>query len=424
MTRHLAFLALALLTTFAPATLAETPTQAEAAGLDADRLERIDQHFEQRIAEGEMIGGQALIWRKGTLAYESTWGMRDREKGLPVEEDTLFRIYSMSKPITSVAVMMLFEEGHFGLADPVGNYLPELADLEVWMEGADPETGEPTAGPEPSPRPVTIRDLLRHSSGFSYGLFSRTPVDEMYVENNILLEANIAELVSDLSELPLLYTPGTRWHYGVSTDVLGRLVEVVSGKSFGEFLEERLFAPLGMKDTRFRLREGEDERLAKLYARVQDEEGKTAFVDAPPEWSAHIGPDGTFESGGGGLLGTAHDYLRFCRMLLNGGELDGQRILSRKTVELMASDHTSTLEAPYPFPGFGFGLGFAVVLHPGTAGELGSPGAYRWAGAAGTGFFIDPAEEMVAVFMTQFLDSQGGQLRKEMRRLAYQAIDD
>jgi CubicO group peptidase (beta-lactamase class C family) len=330
----------------------------------------------------------------------------------------------MSKPITSVAVMMLYEEGHFALEDPVGKYLPELAELELWVEGKDPETGEMTGGPEPAPRPITIRDLLRHSSGFSYGIFSTSAVDKMYVDNNILLEKDLAELVSDLSELPLLYAPGTRWHYGVSIDVLGRLVEVVSGKSFGEFLEERLFAPLGMKDTRFRLRPGEEERLAKLYARTQDEEGKTVFVDAPPEWSAHIGPDATFESGGGGLLSTAHDYLLFCRMLLGGGELDGKRILSRKTVELMASDHTATLDVPYPFPGYGFGLGFAVVLHPGTAGELGSAGAYRWAGAAGTGFFIDPAEDMVAVFMTQFLDAQGGKLRKEMRRLAYQAIDD
>ena len=383
-------------------------------GLDPARLERISDHFRKHLESGEMRGGQALIWRKGEVAYSETWGLRDHQGEKPVEEDTLFRIYSMTKPITSVAVMMLYEEGHFLLRDPASRFLPELAELSVI--GTDGEKAPP----------ITIRDLLRHTSGMTYGLFSGTPVDRAYLDAGILTEDTIGEMVKNLGELPLLFPPGSRWHYSVSTDVLGRLIEVVSGKSFGEFLEERLFEPLGMDDTSFTVPASKADRFARLYARVPGENGGLTFGEPPEGWNRTYAPGATFQGGGGGLVSTAGDFLRFCRMLLGDCQLDGVRILSRKSVELMRTDHMGDVAVKYPFPGHGFGLGFTMVTDPGAGGELGSVGAYRWAGAAGTGFFIDPREEMIGIFMTQVLPAASGQSvhRKEFRRLAYQAIGD
>lgn len=393
-------------------------------GFDPARLARIDKHFAGHVAEGEMIGGLGMIWRKGELAYLGSWGQRNRERGLPVAEDTLFRIYSMSKPITSVGVMILYEEGHFRLNESVAKFLPELAELQIVRPQVDAETGKTTFTYAKAERPITIRDLLRHTSGMTYGLFSNTEADRLYRENGVLEEAQLAEMVDHLGELPLLFEPGSGWHYGVSTDVLGRLIEVVSGQRFGEFLEKRIFAPLRMNDTGFTVAAADAERFAHLYARVLGGDGVARLVDAPKEWSLNYHPGATFESGGGGLVSTAADYLRFCRMLLNEGELDGERVLSRKSVELMRADHMGDVAGKYPHPGHGFGLGFTVVTDPGAVGELSTIGSYRWAGAAGTGFWIDPAEEMIGIFMTQVLPLGESVHRKEFRNLAYQAIID
>jgi len=393
-------------------------------GLAAERLARISEHFSRHVEEGEMIGALGMIWRRGKLAFLETWGERNREQALPVTADTLFRIYSMSKPITSVGVMMLYEEGHFRLSDPVSRFLPALAKLEVAHQGIDPETDEPTITYNPAQNLITIRDLLRHTSGMTYGVFSDTEVDRLYRESGILGEEEIAEMVAHLGELPLLYEPGTQWHYGVSTDVLGRLIEVVSGQRFGDFLRQRLFEPLQMNNTSLTVSEANKERFAHLYAHIPEKDGASRFADAPQEWSRTYHQGATFQSGGGGFVSTAADYLRFCRMLLNEGELDGARILSRKSVELMRVDHMGDVPGEYPDPGHGFGLGFTMVTDTGAAGELGSVGAYRWAGAAGTGFWIDPAEEMIGIFMTQVLPSGESVHRKEFRSLAYQAIVD
>jgi CubicO group peptidase (beta-lactamase class C family) len=398
--------------------------QTETTGLDPERLARISEHFSKHVKQGEMVGALGMIWRHGELAFLETWGERNRAKNLPITEDTLFRIYSMSKPITSVGVMMLYEEGHFRLGDPVSKFLPELANLEVASQAIDPETGEPTTTYAPAKHSITIRDLLRHTSGMTYGIFSDTEVDRLYRERGILGEAKISETVAHLGELPLLYEPGTQWHYGVSTDVLGRLIEVISGQSFGEFLRKRLFKPLQMNQTSLTVSEADQERFAHLYAHIPAKDGPPRFADAPKAWNRTYHHDATFQSGGGGFVSTAADYLRFCRMLLNEGALDGARILSRKTVELMRVDHMASVAGKYPYPGHGFGLGFTMVTDLGAAGELSSIGAYRWAGAAGTGFWIDPKEQMIGIFMTQVLPAKESVHRKEFRLLAYQAIID
>lgn len=418
----------------APSTADLAVVEPSAVGLDAERLARIDQRFVAYTEAGEWVGGMGLIARRGEVAFLELWGQRDREQGLPVEEDTIFRIYSMSKPVTSVAVMMLFEEGHFGLWDPIARYIPELADLQVLEDVSDPDAGEPTTRLRPAARQPTILDLLRHSAGLTYGYFGNTPVDRMYRERQILAgQADLAELVHELGQLPLLYDPGTRWHYSVATDVLGRLVEVVSGQPFESFLKARIFDPLGMVDTGFTVPAAKRPRFAQLYSPKAAGDGDELWLEGSTRGALEVArqeldqvfrPEATFQSGGGGLVSTAHDYLRFCHMILGGGALDGHRILSRKTLELMAQDHTRGLERPYPVPGVGFGLGFDVVEEPGRLGELSSKGLLSWAGAAGTGFWIDPEEEMVGIFMTQIIPHTGLTYRKQFRHLAYQAIAD
>jgi CubicO group peptidase (beta-lactamase class C family) len=420
-------------------------TRPNRVGFDPERLDRISQFMNARVADGTMVGGMGMIARKGKVVFTDTWGMRDREAGEPMTEDTIFRIYSMSKPITSVAVMMLYEEGHFFLNDPIARYLPELAELELAVSTADGETktvsdgtrsrtigtgDESKVGMMRAPRrQPTIRDLLRHTSGMTYGVFGNTEVDRKYRELGVLSsQANLQDFVSTLGQAPLQYEPGSRWHYSVSVDVQGRLVEVISGMRFGEFLEQRLFKPLGMNDTSFTVPEEKLDRFAQLYrpqaVEGSDSDGRgktTELVVARERANRNYRPGATFESGGGGLVATTADYMRFSQMLLNGGELDGVRILSPKTVELMTTDQLGDVTKPFGRKGVGFGLGFAVMLDKGQIGELGSDGEYNWGGLAGTRFWIDPEEELIGIFMVQSVPHRT-RLGREFKVLTYQAL--
>jgi CubicO group peptidase (beta-lactamase class C family) len=402
----------------------------EEVGLAGSRLAHIRTVMNRHVAEKQIPGAAGLIARRGKIAYQEAFGMADVEAGKPMRLDTIHRIYSMSKPITSVAVMMLYEEGKFQLNDPVAKYLPEFAKMQVAVDEKDPQTGKPTLKTAPAKRPVTVRDLLRHTAGLTYGFFSDTLVDQEYRKARVLSDLNLAEFVTNLSKIPLLYEPGARWHYSVSVDVLGRLVEVLSGKPFDQFLQERIFTPLDMRDTGFYVQADKKDRFAKLYSPTKDGKIQPAVICAtrqecvekfPNAVPSYLEPP-TLLSGGGGLVSTAYDYLRFCQMLLNKGQYDGKRLLSRKTVQLMSSDNLGTI--PGMGPGGGFGLGFAVSKAPGEAGMMGSPGEYNWGGAAGTRFWIDPQEELIGIFMIQILPHTGLEYGSEFRVLAYQAIAD
>lgn len=402
----------------------------ETVGLSGARLAHIRSVMDRHVAEKRIPGASGLIARRGKIAYQEAFGMADIEASKPMRLDTIHRIYSMTKPITSVALMMLYEEGKFQLNDPVAKYLPEFARMQVGIEEKDPQTGKPTLKTVPAKRPITIRDLLRHTAGLSYGFFSNTLVDEEYRRARILSEPNLAEFITNLTKIPLLYEPGTRWHYSVSVDVQGRLVEVLSGKAFDQFLQERIFIPLDMRDTGFYVPAGKKDRFAKLYSPTKDGKIQPAAICAtrqectekfPNAVPSYLEPPGLL-SGGGGLVSTAHDYLRFCQMLLNNGQYDGKRLLSRKTVQLMSSDNLGTI--PGMREGYGFGFGFAVNKSPGEAGVMGSVGEYNWGGAAGTRFWIDPQEELIGVFMIQILPHTGLEYGSEFRTLTYQAIAD
>ena len=407
-------------------------TTPESVGMSSQRLGRIGKVFQAYVDRGEASGALALIARRGKLAYLESWGNRDRESGQPMTPDTIFRIYSMTKPITSVAIMMLHEEGHFFLDDPVSEYLPELATLSVQTEKIDPTVGTRKVATAAMESEMTIRDLLRHTAGFSYGFFGDTEVDKMYRQRGVLVEDDtIADTVNKLRDIPLRYEPGQRWHYSVSIDVLGRLIEVVSKQPLDQFFRERIFKPLQMNDTGFSVPSDKRERFAQLYKPAGLESSREAFLEE--EYSKQIevlewediggyGDDVTHFSGGGGLVSTAEDYWRFCQMMLNGGQLNGHRLLSRKSVELMTSDHLNGIPG-FDRPGCSFGLGFMVVKDLGEAGSLGSPGVFSWGGAAGTRFWIDPQEELIGIFMVQILPHRT-RMGDEFRLLTYQAIAD
>ncbi|MCZ6828624.1 MAG: serine hydrolase [Gammaproteobacteria bacterium] len=417
-------------------------------GLSPERLQRITAHMNRAVADGIMVGGLGMIVRNGKIVYRQTYGLSDREAGTAMLDDSIFRIYSMSKPITAVALMMLYEEGRFFLNDPVAKYLPELADLELAVSTADSASGivsdgattrgngardERRLGQTRKPkRQPTIRDLLRHTAGFSYGIFGDTEVDRLYRDAGLLEQKTIADFVVELGNIPLQYEPGSKWHYSVSVDVQGRLVEVLSGMRFGEFLEQRLFRPLDMKDTGFVVPADKRKRLAKLYSpegtkmslnSVWQRSESTRLLPAEPGISRGYEEGSTFESGGGGLVSTAEDYMRFCLMMLNGGELDGVRFLSPRTVTLMTRNHLGDIPMGWGRTGVGFGLGFAVALDPGQIGELGSTGEYSWGGAAGTRFWIDPQEQLIGLFMVQSIPHQT-RLAGEFKVLTYQAMVD
>ena len=364
------------------------------------------------IERRRVPGAVALIARRGRLGFFESFGQRDAARGVPMANDAIFRIYSMTKPITSVAAMMLWEEGRFLLSDPIAKYLPDLSNLNVAVERA----GELER--VPLERAITIQDLLRHTSGLTYEFRGASPVHKLYMGAKVYSRAqSSADQVATLGKLPLLHQPGTRWEYGRSTDVVGRLVEVLAGQRLSAFFEQHIFAPLGMVDTAFHVPERHHSRLAEAFATDPDSGAAVQLLEVrdPPN----------FESGGGGLVSTASDYARFLQMLLNGGTLDGRRLLSRKTIELMTADHLGPITgAPdLLLPGHGFGLGFAVRLHAGIAHVPGSIGTYFWGGLAGTTFWVDPAEQLFALMLIQ-APGQRDYYRSLFRDLVYSAFDD
>lgn len=402
---------------------------AKSAGMSEERLGEVTRHLMERYIEpGKIAGALPLVFRRGSVAYFQPLGEMDMARQKPMAEDTLFRIYSMSKPVTSVALMMLYEEGRFQLQDRVSRFIPEWKDLEVYVSGIAPNFIT-----RPVDREMRIKDLFTHMSGLTYGFQNRTNVDHAYRRMHIGGGENGATLrtmIEQLADVPLEFSPGTRWNYSVSTDVLGYLVEVISGQRFDEFLKERLFDPLRMEDTGFVVPPEKVSRFASNYARNPD---KSLRVEDDAQESPYL-EERAFLSGGGGLVSTAEDYLKFCRMLLSGGELDGERILGRKTIELMTENHlpndddlTQWAAGEYTETGnegYGFGLGFSVYLGPARCHTIGSRGEYAWGGAASTTFWIDPAEDLIVIFMTQFMPSGTFNFRGQLKTLIYPAIVD
>jgi len=370
----------------------------EQVGLTAERLSKISVTLKADAAKGVLPGAVLLVARHGKIAMFEAIGVRDPATKAPMTRDSIFRIYSMSKPITSVAAMTLLEDGRFSLADPVSKYIPQLGDLKVGVEkpGAD---GKPTLELVPAQRPITIQDLFRHTSGLTYGFFGPGLVKKMYVDAKVWNDyPSNAEFVDRVAKLPLAYQPGTTWDYSHSTDVLGRLVEVISGQTLYQFEKERLLDPLGMKDTSFYVTDASKQsRIAEPFPDDRSI-GVDAVFNDPRVAQA-------WESGGGGMVSTAMDYARFCQMVLNGGTLGSARILGAKTVAFMGSDQLGSSISPGPLylpgAGFGFGLGFAVRKDAGVSPFPGSVGELNWGGAGGTYFWIDPKEDMFVVFMMQ-----------------------
>jgi CubicO group peptidase (beta-lactamase class C family) len=434
---------LAVMLVMAPVSAKEmSSTKPERQGFSSERLAKLTQLMNAKVEDGTMVGGMGMIARNGKIIYSQTYGQADREAGKVMTDDAIYRIYSMSKPITGVALMMLYEEGKFRLNDPIAMYIPEMANLPVALStGGTGVVSDGTtsiaigSGDESlvgqtrkAKRQPTIRDLMTHTAGLTYGIFGNTEVDQAYRKAGLLGDMDLKEFVTVLGKLPLQYDPGSQWHYSVSVDVQGYLVEVLSGMKFSEFLEQRIFAPLDMQDTAFKVNEGNKDRLAQLYK----PEGVTAdnyFFPATGSGleiadafiSAGYIYGGKFESGGGGLVATARDYLRFSQMMLNGGELDGVRILSPKTVDLMTTNHIGDLGLGYGSKGIGFGLDFAVVLNPGEVGEVSSAGEYNWGGAAGTRFWIDPQEQLIGLFMVQSIPHRT-RLADDFKVMTYQAL--
>src|SRR5215469_9054392 len=384
----------------------------EEVGFSAVRLGRLTDVLRAEIERGRVPGAVALVARRGRIAYFESLGVRDPASGAPMHKDTIFRIYSMTKPIVSVAAMMLWEEGQFLLNDALAKYLPEFGRPKVAV------ARDGTMELVPAHRDVTIQDLLRHTSGLTYEFRGNAPVQKMYMEAKIYRRNQTnADQVATLAQLPLMHQPGTRWEYSRSTDVLGRLVEVLSGMSLGEFLSERILKPLGMTDTAFFVPAEHHGRLAEAFPRDPETDTPVQLVEVKEK--------PRFESGGGGMVSTALDYARFLQMLLNGGRLDGARLLSRKTLEYMTADHLGPVTgAPdLLIPGYGFGLGFAVRLQAGIAQVPGSIGQYFWGGLAGTTFWVDPKEDFFALMLIQ-APGQREYYRVLFRDMVYAAFDD
>jgi CubicO group peptidase (beta-lactamase class C family) len=411
-----------------------TQAPAEQAGVSARKLERIREVLKSEIDQGKLPGTVVMIARKGKLIYSDALGFQDKSEGKAMSLDSVFRIYSMTKPLVSVAAMMLVEDGKVQLTDPVSKFLPAFKGQRVSVARADPEFARMTYTSVPADREMTVQDLLRHTSGLAYGeITQNAPVKDAYAKAGVYLpgvrdydsrDITSAEQAERVGAAPLAHQPGTYWEYSLSSDILGRVVEAASGRRLGEFLDERLFKPLGMVDTAFSLPADKAVRLAQPLAvdLASGQPVKVIDVAAAPK----------NDSGGAGAVSTAADYLRFAQMLLNRGELNGVRVLSRTTVELMTSDHLGTrIAAPVTpgelllgTPGYTFGLGFAVRQGAGVAGVPGSAGEFMWAGYAGTYFWVDPKEQLTAVFMSQAPSPIRAYYRKLVKQLVYQAIVD
>ena len=400
----------------------------DAAGMSGGRLERITEHFATHYVEpGKIPGCQITVVRGGHVAYQRSLGLMDRERAIPMADDAIFRIYSMTKPMASVALMQLYEKGSFQLLDPVSRYIPAWRTQQVGEVQADGSVE--LVKPQ---RPMNMRDVLMHTTGLPGGLFPGNPIDDAFGQARAALGGGqtLESVTALLAEHPLKFHPGTHWNYGLSTDIVGRLVEILSGQPFDEYLRRELFEPLGMADTGFFVPEASLPRFAACY---EYRPANTPRLMEGPFANGFTRPR-SYLSGAGGLVSTSHDYVAFCQMLANGGQLDGQRVLGRKTLELMTVNHLpggSTLQdmaiggfGEAGFEGVGFGLGFAVGLGPAATTMAGSAGDFYWGGAASTAFWVDPAEDLFAVFMTQLFPSIAYPFRAQLRALVYQAIDD
>ncbi|MBN2130681.1 MAG: beta-lactamase family protein [Sedimentisphaerales bacterium] len=371
-------------------------------GMSPEKLAQVSPAVQDLVDAEKIAGASVVVARRGKVVFFETFGVMDKEAGKPVAEDTIFRFYSMTKPVTSVAVMMLVEQGKIKLDDPVSKYIEPFKNLKVYDESGTPVEAT---------REVTVRDLLRHTSGLTYGYFGNTAVDKMYRNRGVLdREASLQDMAAKLGEIPLLYQPGTKWHYGVSTDVLGYLVEKVSGESLDAFFRNRIFGPLGMKDTGFHVPPEKVDRFAVCYSPMP---GQGLTISDDPRKSQFLQKPGLL-SGGGGLVSTIGDYLQFCRVLANKGELDGKRLLRTETVEMMTRNQ---LPESVSWMGQGFGLGFSVWL---TENKYGA-GEYGWGGAASTHFWIHPKHELIVIALSQLMP-YSNQLADAVRPLVYEAI--
>ena len=400
----------------------------ESVGMDSAQLARVGEHLEKRYVQpGKICGSIALVARGGQVCYLDVQGQRDVERGTPMTEDSILRIYSMTKPVTSLALMILHERGLFSLSDPVHRYIPQWRNLGVWTAGSYPLFA--TRAPE---RPMTVRDLFLHTSGLTYDFLRASNIDHAYrklaVGNPKEPGYTLEQMIEQLATLPLEFSPGEKWNYSVSTDILGYLVQVLSGQSLPDFLQQHIFEPLGMHDTSFGITDDKVGRFASCYERnlakemVLDDDGQASRFRDP-----------TFFSGGGGLLSTVGDYYRFCQMLLNGGTLDGQRVIGSRTLDFMTRNHLpggvdmsrfavgSFSETAYE--GVGFGLGFATRLDPAANGHPASAGTFYWGGLASTLFWVDPQEELVVLFMTQLMPSSTFNFRGQLENIVYAALN-
>src|SRR3569833_2332280 len=420
--------------------LAPAPASPESVGMSKAALDRIDAHLKQNYIEsGRFPGTQLMVYRRGKIVHASSLGLADIERKVPVKDDTIYRIYSMTKPITSVAFMMLVEEGKAALDEPVAKYIPAWKNLGVFVAG-----NAPAFMTRPPTRPMLIVDMLRHTSGLTNGFMQRSNVDAAYREaklGGVEKDGTLQSMIDDLAKKPLESSPGEAWKYSVSTDALGYLVGTISGKPFEQFLRERIFDPLGMSDTDFHVPPPKAQRLAACYS--VEPGGALNFIAADrkvglslqddPATSSFLSPP-SFISGGGGLCSTTADYLTFCRALINGGELGGVRLLGPKTLKLMTSNHlpggvdlptmSRSMFSEVAYNGVGFGLGFSVTIDPAKTLIPGTAGEHAWGGAASTAFFIDPAEDLIMIFMTQVMPSSTYPIRRELRTMVYSALTE
>lgn len=401
-----------------PSASAADKTSPAEAGLTNDGLVALKAHIQDYVDSGRLAGATTLVSRDGKIGHFETYGYINKENGTEMSEDAVFRIYSMTKPITGIALMMLYEEGKFKLDDPVSKYLPSFKDQRVFS-GVNEDGSLQTV---PAEQPATIRNMLTHTAGLTYGVFGNTPVDQLYVKSGIFdPKMTLAEQVEKLGTLPLLYQPGAAWVYSLSVDVQGRLIEVLSGQSLGEFFQERIFAPLGMTDTGFSVRPDQLDRFSEIYA---PEEGK-GLVAYRGDFFGDFTVKPASESGGGGLVSTTIDYWKFAQMVANGGELNGVRLLKAETIEMMRRDHLpeNLNGIAGGTQGLGFGLGFAVVQDGEKQGGNANEGEYFWGGMANTIFWIDPTNDVVAIFMTNILPSGIYPLRNELRDKINNAVE-
>ncbi|GGZ02376.1 serine hydrolase domain-containing protein [Streptomyces poonensis] len=405
------------------------------AGLDPKALARLDQHFARLVDEGRLPGYLVGVTRAGRVAHLTAYGHRDREAGLPVETDTVWRIYSMTKPVTSVAALMLVEEGRLALSDPVSRYIPSFGEMRVYESGSGASGASGASGgsdirTRPAEQPVLVHHLMTHTAGLTFGFYHSHPVDALYrgagLESSVLPGTDLATTCEAYARLPLQFEPGTQWNYSVASNVLGRVIEIASGRPLDEFLTERVFRPLGMSDAGFHVTGEQAGRLAELYEETEDGSGITPIPGLPLHGRPRL------LSGSGGLVATAHDYHRFMEFLRRGGELDGTRLLSRESLATMTANHLPgnadlrTYGSPaHRFPGnagVGFGLGVSVVTDPRITDTPSTAGTYGWSGVATTTFWVDPRHDLTVQFMTQVRPTSSNAVFPELRRLVHEAV--